>query len=68
MAVSCNISPQDIKGGLTANPRKPRNDSSSTTFGIASVTATMTWLMTFGKMCWKMMRRSVAPIAMAART
>lgn len=35
---------------------------------MASVTATMTWLITFGKMCWNMMRRSVAPMAIAART
>jgi CxxC motif-containing protein (DUF1111 family) len=68
VAVSCSISPQDISGGLTAKPRKPRKDSKRTTLGIASVTETITWLITLGKMCWKMMRRSVAPIAMAART
>ena len=32
------------------------------------VTATMTWLITFGRMCRKMMRRSLAPTAIAART
>ena len=35
---------------------------------MASVTATMTWLSTFGRMWRKMMRPSPAPTATAART
>ena len=56
--VSCSIRPQEISGGFTAKPRKPRKHSSSTTDGMASVTATITWLETLGRMCRTMMRTS----------
>ena len=57
--MSCSIRPQEISGGFTAKPRKPRKLSSSTTAGMAMVTATITWLSTLGRM-WRVMMRHVA--------
>ena len=66
--VSCSIRPHEISGGLTAKPRNPRNDSSSTMLGMVIVTATIRWLVTFGRMCRVMILRSLDPTATAART
>jgi hypothetical protein len=65
---SWSMSPQEIRGGFTAKPRKPRKDSRSTMLGMPSVIDTIMWLITLGRMCRVMIRPSEEPTASAART
>ncbi len=59
--------PQLVSGSWMPMPRKLRNASDKMTLGICKVNTTMMWLNELGYRCLKMMRRSEAPISLAAR-
>src|SRR3989338_742885 len=63
-----NIFPQLAVGGWTPMPRKLNADSTSTAPAMPNTADTSTGDMAFGRICLKIILKSLAPNALAART
>ena len=68
LGASFSMFPHDGVGGWMPRPRKDRVDSAMIAAATPSVAATMIGASAFGRMCLRMIRMSLAPMARAAST